>query len=259
MIGRAPGRPQGIRRGWAILAPVLAILLASCGGASRAAPAAPSSSFGIVQDRPVPAVPLMDQEGRARSLAAFRGKVVVMAPFLSLCQEECPLTTGAFISMQRDVRQAGLGKQVVFMGVSVDPDRDSPARLSAYSRQFGADWPLLTGGDASIQRLWRFFGIYYQKVPEGQPPGIDWWTHQALTYDVDHSDGFILLDTRGHERFITTTPPDLYGKLNPSLRPLLDNQGVQNLQHQPGPSWTVPQALGAIGWLTGRDIPRVTG
>ena len=40
-----------------------------------------------------------NQQGKAVSLAALRGKVVVLAPFLSLCQDECPLVTGAFISL----------------------------------------------------------------------------------------------------------------------------------------------------------------
>ena len=199
----------------------------------------------------------MDQAGQPTSLAAFRGKVVVMANFLSLCQDECPLITGAFISMRRDVEAAGLANKVAFLEVSIDPDRDTPARLAAYSHQFGANWPILTGNPANLAQLWRFFGVSYQKVPEDQPPKLDWWTHQPLTYDVNHTDGFILLDANGNERFITTSPPNLHGQLKPSLRNLLNDGGIQNLNHQQSPSWTVPEALGALGWLVGRNIPQV--
>ena len=244
-----------------LLALVLAGALTGtgCGGASSASPSAPSQSFGIVQDRPVPDVPLVDQSGRPTSLAAFQGKFVVLANFLSLCQDECPMVTGAFIAMQRDVQAAGLGNSVAFLEVSVDPGRDTPARLAAYSQQFGASWPLLTGAPTDLSRLWGFFGVSYQQVPEDQPPKLDWWTHQPLTYDVTHTDGFVLLDPRGHERFITASPPDLRGKLAPSLQGLLNDGGVHNLQHQQSPSWTVPQALSALGWLVGRPIPQARG
>jgi len=246
---------------WSMLAVMLAgaLVASACARASSASPSAPSPSFGIVQNRPVPDVPLVDQAGRPTSLAAFHGKVVVLANFLSLCQDECPMVTGAFIAMQRDVQAAGLGDRVAFLEVSVDPGRDTPARLAAYSQQFGANWPLLTGAPADLNRLWSFFGIAHQQVPEDQPPKLDWWTHQPLTYDVTHTDGFILLDTSGHERFITANPPDLHGQLAPPLQGLLNDGGVNNLQHQQAPSWTVPQALGALGWLVGHPIPETGG
>jgi protein SCO1/2 len=203
-------------------------------------------------------VPLVDQNGRPTGLAAFQGKVVVLANFLSLCQDECPLITGAFIAMQRDVQAAGLADRVVFLEVSVDPERDTPARLAAYAQQFGATWPLLTGAPADLNKLWSFFGVSYQRVAEEQPAKLDWWTHQPLTYDVTHTDGFVLLDARGHERFITASPPDLHGQLAPPLQGLLNEGGVRNLQHQQTPAWTVPEALSALGWLVGRPIPQGT-
>jgi protein SCO1 len=256
-------RPWGHRGPWATVAVVGALALSALGlsacSSSSASPSPPPASFGVVQDRPVPQVPLVDQAGQPTSLAAYRGKVVVMADFLSLCQDECPLITGAFIAMQHDLRAAGLADRVTFAEVSVDPDRDTPARLSAYAQQFGADWPLLTGTPADLAQLWRFFGVDYQKVPEDQPPMLDWWTHQPLTYDVDHTDGFILLDARGNERFITTSPPDLHGRLAPDLEGLLGPGGVQNLEHQQSPSWTLPQALSALSWLLGRNIPQAGG
>ena len=61
------------------------------------------------------------------SLASFRGKYVMLAPFLTLCQEECPLTTGVFQELQASVDKAGLGDMVAFVEVTVDPGRDTPA------------------------------------------------------------------------------------------------------------------------------------
>ena len=66
-----------------------------------------------------------------------KGRYVVLAPFLTLCQEECPLTTGVYQELQASVDKAGLGHKVAFVEVNVDPERDTPARLRAYEQRFG--------------------------------------------------------------------------------------------------------------------------
>ena len=234
---------------------LLAALVTACGGSD---PRAPSQSFGAVipPGDPVPPTPLIDQNGRPVTLQSFRGKYVVLAQFLTLCQDECPITTGAFQDMQQAVQQAGLGGQVAFVEATVDPGRDTPARLRAYQSEFGADWTLLTGTPAHIAALWKHFGIYYQKVPEDKPAGIDWWTHRPLTYDVDHTNGFILIDRSGNERFLSQELPLLHGQLPASLKSLLDDEGLNHLDNGiPGFSYTIPQALAALSWLVGRNIP----
>jgi hypothetical protein len=92
-------------------------------------------------------------------------------------------------------------------------------------------------------------------VAEGNPPGIDWETGMPYTYDVDHTDGFILLNAQHHERFaaggmvhVTSIPA--------RLRHLLDKEGESNLRHPGGGSWTVPQGLDAIGWVLGQSVPQ---
>jgi protein SCO1 len=245
-------RDRLVRAGFALL--VSAGVLSACGEAD---PPAPSPTQGVVQDRAVPDIPLTTSSGASTSLADYRGKDIVMAPFLSLCQDECPLITGAFIALQRDVRSAGLAKKVVFMEITVDPGRDTPARLAAYSNEFGADWVMLTGTPANLDALWKFFGVFVQVVPEEQPPKLDWWTGKALAYDVDHTDGYFLIDARGHERFSDSNPPNLDGHLDRKLSGLLDDGGLKNLEHQSSPNWTLSEALGSLSWLVGRTIPSV--
>jgi protein SCO1/2 len=232
---------------------LLGALLAGCGGSGDPPP--PPASQGIVMDRAVPDVPLISSSGAPLSLAAFQGKYVVLANFLSLCQDECPLITGAFISLQRDVRAAGLGNKVVFVEITVDPGRDTPARLAAYSREFGADWTLATGTPANLDTLWKFFAVSVQIVPEEQPAKIDWYTGKPLTYDVDHTDGYFLIDTSGHERFSDSNPPNLHGRLSEKLASLLNAGGLKNLYHQGSPNWSLNQALASLSWLVGGTIP----
>ena len=247
---------EGLRRAVAatLLVPSLMLGLGACVGK----PSAPSAGFGTLfpEPRQVPTTPLVNQAGQDMSLASFRGKYVMLAPFLTLCQEECPLTTGVYQELQASVDKAGLGDKVAFVEVTVDPGRDTPARLSAYERRFGVDWALLTGTSANVRAFWKPLGVWYQKVPEEKPAQIDWWTGKPLTYDVDHDDGFILINPSGRERFITLDIPDLHGKLAAGLRSLLDSQGLQYLDHgSPGNDYTIPQALEALSWLMGRPVP----
>ena len=187
------------------------------------------------------------------SLASLRGKVVVLAPFLSLCQDECPLVTGAFISLQHDLQAAGLSSKVVFVEATVDPGRDSVARLAAYQSEFGAHWELWTGSPASVAAFWRAFGVSYQKAPEDQPPKLDWWTGQPLTYDVVHTDGYILIDASGRERFVDAGAPHVPG-LSPKLRSLLGQGALHGLAHPEQPTWTVASALASISWVLGTNV-----
>jgi len=235
------------------LALALGMLLTACGSS---APAAPPPSQGLILDRPTPqTVPLVNQQGQAVSLAGLRGKVVVLAPFLTLCQDECPLVTGAFISLQRDLSAAGLTHRVVFVEATVDPGRDTAARLAAYEKEFGADWDLWTGTPANIAAFWKPFGVEYQIVPEAQPAKIDWYTGKPLTYDVEHTDGYILVDPSGHERFVDASAPDQKGALNTKLRGLLNVDGLHELQNPQAPDWTTADALASISWLLGTDVP----
>ncbi len=56
-------------------------------------------------------IPLVNEHGQTTSLGAFRGRIVVLTSFLTSCQETCPLTTGAFLDMQRDLKAAGLARE----------------------------------------------------------------------------------------------------------------------------------------------------
>jgi protein SCO1 len=201
--------------------------------------------------RAIASLPLENQQGQQVTLNQFSGRAVLLAPFLTSCQEECPITTAALLSVYRAMKRDGLSKKVAIVEVTVDPARDSPQRMTAYASLTGSRWPLLTGTPTTLATFWRYFGIYYQRVPEGSPPGIDWETHLPYTYDVDHSDGFVLLDPQLRERFIAGGMTSI-GKVPANLKKLLDSQGRANLRHPGGGTWTVSDAVNAIEWALGR-------
>jgi len=230
-------------------------LAAACG--SSAATKGPV--VGATTDRPLPVVHLLDEQGHPTTLEAFHGQTVVLAPFLTLCAEQCPITMGGLIQLHDALVAAGLEHRVAVVEVTVDPGRDSPARLRAYSKMIGVPWDhLLTGTPAQVAKLWKHLGIYYAKAPEGTPPNVDWWTHRPETYDVTHQDGLFFVDAQGHERIALIGMANTRGQLPAKLRGLLDSLGRQNLAN-PGDSWTVRQALDDLGHVMGRTIPSPSG
>jgi protein SCO1 len=237
-----------------------ALATTGCGG-GPGGPAPPSAYLGTVLDRPVPDrianLPLTTDAGQPTSLAALHGQVVVLADFLTLCQETCPLTTGNLMVMDRAVTAAGLGRSVRFVELTVDPNRDTPWRLRAYRRLVGApaNLLLLTGSPAVIEQIWRYFEVWYQQVAEDNPPGTDWLTGKPLTYDVAHEDTLIYLDRKGQERFLVVGSPNAAGAPIPAaLRRFLSAQGQTDLNHPDASTWTAAEALSPIAWLTGQEI-----
>jgi protein SCO1/2 len=220
----------------------------------------------MVVDRPVPPgvanLALADDQGRTESLVALHGEIVVLADFLTLCQETCPLTTGNLLSMDRAVTAAGLAGRVRFAELTVDPSRDTPARLAAYRRLVRAptNWSLLTGSPASVNAIWQYFRVWYQKAPEGRPPGTDWLTGRPLTYDITHEDALIYLDAAGRERFMVVGSPNASGSpVAPALRQFLSGQGRADLLHPDVSTWTARAALSPIAWLAGQPIAAAGG
>ena len=255
------GRPARLAGALAITV----VAATACGG-STGVPGPPSAYLGTVVDRPVPPgianLPLTTDAGRPTSLGAWRGQVVVLADFLTLCQETCPLTTGNLLMMDRAVTAAGLGRRVRFAELTVDPGRDTPSRLRAYRTLTGApsNWLLLTGRPAVIARIWQYLGVWYQRVGEDSPPGIDWLTGRPLSYDVNHEDALLYLDAAGRVRFVIVGSPDASGApVAPALRRFLSAQGRADLSHPDPSTWTAAQALSPLAWLTGRPIRPASG
>jgi thiol-disulfide isomerase/thioredoxin len=164
------------------------------------------------------------------------------------------MTTAVMMQLQSELRSAGLARQVVVATATVDPWRDSPARLRAYARLTGADFEMLTGSQAEIHKLWRFFGVSYYRVPQGRPPDIDWLTHRPETFDVDHTDALFLLDPAGQERIADDGMPQVSGRLPVALARLLDAEGRRNLAH-PQFAWSAPDVMDDLYYLMDRNIP----
>jgi cytochrome oxidase Cu insertion factor (SCO1/SenC/PrrC family) len=108
----------------------------------------------------VPAIPLVDQTGRAFSLAGLRGNAVIVTFMYTRCADPqmCPLASAKFERLQ----SLAHGAPVRLLEITLDPAYDSPAVLRAYGHAFHADarrWQLATGAAGAIDELAQRFGI----------------------------------------------------------------------------------------------------
>lgn len=134
---------------------------------------------------------LPDADGRLRSLADFKGKVVVVFFGYTQCPDVCPTTLAELAEVKRALGPDGAKVQGVF--ITVDPERDTPALLKAYVGNFGPDQIGLRGTPEQTQALAKQFKVFYAKVP-GKTEG---------SYTVDHTAGSYVFDTQGRIRLFT--------------------------------------------------------
>jgi cytochrome c biogenesis protein CcmG, thiol:disulfide interchange protein DsbE len=243
-----------------ILAVTLAVLVAlsnkksDTSSADAGVPAPLAIGTELPRPRHVPSFQLVDSQGKRYQLNDTRGKWIVMAPSMTLCHEVCPITTGVLQELKSTLARDGIGKDVDVVETTVDPWRDTPARLRAYQRQFGVDFTMLTGSQRAIRTLWNWFGVQYYRVREGKPADIDWWTHKPETFDINHTDAVYVIDPHGYLRVADDGMPKLQGKLSKPLRALLDTEGVGNLE-RPHLPWTADQVADDVLNMMGRAIP----
>jgi protein SCO1 len=131
---------------------------------------------------------LADQDGRARSLADFKGKVLVVFFGYTQCPDVCPTTMAEVAEVKRSLGAEGDKVQGIF--VTIDPERDTAALLKAYLASFDPSFVGLRGSEEQTKAAAKEFKVFYAKVP-GKTPD---------TYTMDHTAASFIFDTEGRVR-----------------------------------------------------------
>jgi len=131
---------------------------------------------------------LTDHTGKPRTLADFRGKVVVVFFGYVRCPDVCPTTLAELKSVVEQLGEDGKRVQVLF--VTVDPERDTRELLAQYVPAFQPDFLGLYGDQEQTARTAKEFKVFYQKVPGSRPDN----------YSVDHTTGSYVFDPKGRIR-----------------------------------------------------------
>ena len=138
--------------------------------AHRAAMTKPAGRTTL--DVAVPDARLLDQDGRKVSFVGdVLGEKVAIVNFVyTTCTTVCPVQSAVFGELQKRLADR-IGDSVSLVSVTVDPLRDTPARLKKSAAKYGAgpNWTWLTGERAEVEDVLRAYGAYTQSF-EDHPP-----------------------------------------------------------------------------------------
>jgi protein SCO1/2 len=147
---------------------------------------------------------LTDHNGKPRTLADFKGKVVVMFFGYTQCPDVCPTTMAEMANVVKELGPSGKDVQVLF--VTIDPERDTKELLAQYVPAFNPTFLGLYGDAAATARTAKEFKVFYAKVPGTTPSN----------YSMDHTAGSYVFDRNGklrlflrHGKGAATIVPDL--------------------------------------------------
>jgi protein SCO1/2 len=130
---------------------------------------------------------LVDENGRTVTDASYRGKWLLLFFGFTHCPDFCPTTLG---DIARTLDRLGdRAERIQPLFVTVDPERDTPAVLAAYTAAFDDRIVGLTGTPAQVAAAASTFRIYFAKVAQGDD------------YTMDHSTVLYLMGPDG--RFVT--------------------------------------------------------
>lgn len=131
---------------------------------------------------------LHDASGAVRTLADFKGKVVVLFFGFTQCPDVCPTTMLEMANVMKTLGADAEKVQVLF--VTLDPERDTAQVLAKYVPAFNARFIGLRGDQMETEKVAKDFKVFYQKVP-GTTPG---------SYTLDHMAGTYVFDQQGRIR-----------------------------------------------------------
>jgi protein SCO1 len=145
--------------------------------------------------RQLPTFRLTDQSAHPYGSEQLHGHPFVANFMFTSCPFSCPRLTRHMVRVQEALRARGDATDSVRMvSFTVDPEVDTPARLSEYGARYHVDparWRFLTGPTPDVQRLSQEgFQVAMGAPPEGRPHG----------YNILHGEHIMLVDARGRIR-----------------------------------------------------------
>jgi protein SCO1/2 len=131
---------------------------------------------------------LTDHTGKPRTLADYKGKVVVVFFGYTQCPDVCPTTMAEMASVMQKL--GPLADQVQVLFITLDPERDTQHLLAQYVPAFDKRFIGLRGTPEQTAKTAKDFKVFYSKVP-GTEPG---------SYTIDHTAGSYVFDRDGRLR-----------------------------------------------------------
>jgi protein SCO1 len=131
---------------------------------------------------------LTDHTGARRTLADYRGKIVVIFFGFTQCPDVCPSVMADMAEVKTRLGADGDRLQVIF--ITVDPERDTQSVLAQYVPGFDPSFVGLYGTPEQTAATAKEFKVFYQKVPG----------KTETSYTIDHTAGSYVIDQEGRVR-----------------------------------------------------------
>jgi protein SCO1/2 len=154
------------------------LALAVAGAASGAVVPVPEDSLYQL------AAPLTDQAGKPVRLDLYNGAPVLITMFYGSCPHVCPMLISTAQRYELELPEASRGRLRVLL-VSLDPERDAPAKLTEVAQRHRVDlarWTFARAQAHDVRRLAAALNIQYRQLPDGE---------------FSHSTVITLLDAQG--------------------------------------------------------------
>ena len=156
---------------------------------------------------------LTDHHGTPRTLADFKGKVVVVFFGYTHCPDVCPTTLSELSGIMKSLGPESERLQVLF--ITLDPERDTPDLLAGFVPAFDPSFLGLWGDQPTIDKVAKDFKIFAQKV----------LANDGKSYTIDHTAGSYVFDDQGQIRLFVRHGQSSDGLLK-DLKRLLTNSAT---------------------------------
>ena len=111
----------------------------------------------------VPDIAVVDQKGKHLRFDSdiLKGRIAVINTFFTNCTAICPITQETFSRLSKSLGDR-LGRDVVLVSISVDPESDTPQHMRHWGEKFhaGPGWILVTGTKREIEQLLKSLGLF---------------------------------------------------------------------------------------------------
>ena len=148
-----------------------------------------------------PNLPVVTQDGKTLKFYddILKDKIVLISFIYTNCPDICPLAT-ARIAQVEDKLGDMVGRDIFFVSLTVDPERDTPERLKQFATAFdaGPGWLFLTGKPEDIRLINSRLGDRSRTLSEHRNQivlGNDTtgeWTRNTVFGDIDR----LIMDIR---------------------------------------------------------------
>ena len=152
--------------------------------------------------KPLAAFAFTDHENRVFDLSRLKGKWSFLFFGYTHCPDICPTTLATLARAHENIAKSRAGaKDVQFVFISVDPNRDTASKLGQYVSYFDTSFLGVTGDNAQLGNLAGQLGAAYQLAIT---PGIE-------NYPVYHTAAVFLVDPRARYHAVFAPPLDAEG------------------------------------------------